>query len=232
MIPVQRQRAAHRVGLALQPRVVDAGAAPDPFLRLAAEQGAIDRRRDRGVADAHFAEREQIRSARQRLHAESERGRAGALVERGALRDVARRLRQREFVHLQRNLEALAELVDRRAAGLEIGDHRLGDGGRERRHALRDDAVIAGEDGHQRRLDMRLFALPSRHEFGDLLEPPERACGLGELGLPLARRRQRRRIDARHILKKGANVVEGARHRISRRCLRDLAQAAPLRKPE
>ena len=47
------------------------------------------------------------------------------LVERRLPRDVAGRLLEREFVDFQRNVEGLADLVDRRAAGGEIGDHRL-----------------------------------------------------------------------------------------------------------
>ena len=112
-----RQRRAHRLGLALQALVVDAGAAADPIRRLAAEQGAIDRRRDRGVADAHFAQAQQVDAAGDRLHAEGHRRRAAALVHRRLLGDVAGRLLEREFVDLQRDVEGLADLVDGRAAG-------------------------------------------------------------------------------------------------------------------
>ena len=67
-----------------------------------------------------------------------------------------------------------------------------------RRDALGDDAMIAGEDGDQRRVDMRPAALPGRQEFGDLLEPAERAGGLGQLRLPLPRGRERLRVRRRH----------------------------------
>ena len=56
MLAMQRDRRAHRVRLALQAGVVDAGAAADPFLRLPAVERVIDRRGGRRVADAHFAE--------------------------------------------------------------------------------------------------------------------------------------------------------------------------------
>ena len=76
---------------------------------------------------------------------------------------------------------------------------------------MRDDAVIAGEDRDQRIVDMRARGrLPGRHPFGDLLEPPERAGGLGELSLALARRRARRLVRLRHLAKKRTDVVEGA----------------------
>ena len=120
-----RDRGAHRVGLALEALVVDAGAAADPILRLAAVERVIDRRRDRRVADAHFAEHEQVGLGGERLHAEGHRRRAGLLVERRLLGDVAGRLLEREFVDLEREVEGLADLVDRRAAGGEIRHHRL-----------------------------------------------------------------------------------------------------------
>ena len=132
MLAMQRDGRAHRVGLAFQTRVVDAGAAADPILRLAAVERVIDRRRRGGVADAHFAQAEQVGLGGERLHAERHRRGAGPLVERRLARDVAGRPLERELEHLQRNVEGLADLIDRRAAGGEIGDHRLGDRGRDR----------------------------------------------------------------------------------------------------
>ena len=85
-----------------------------------------------------------------------------------------------------------------------------GDRLREGRHALRDDAVIAGEDGDQRVVDMRLRRpLPAGEEGRNLLEPSERAGRLGELRLPLPRRRDRRLVRPRHLAEEGADVVEG-----------------------
>ncbi len=193
MLAMQRDRRAHRVGLALQARVVDAGAAPDPILRLAAVERVIDRGRDGGVADAHFAEAQHIGLRGQRLHAERHRRGAVALVERGLLGDVAGRLFQREFVDLQRDVEGLADLVDRRAAGGEIGDHRLSDRRRKRRNALRDDAVIAGENGDQRRVDMRA-ARPARRRATRRSPPAGRASRRAWSVAPAARARPRARL--------------------------------------
>ena len=55
-----RERAVDDVALAGEARVVDAGAAAGPALTAAAEQGGRDRRSRGGVADAHFAEAEEI----------------------------------------------------------------------------------------------------------------------------------------------------------------------------
>ncbi len=208
---VARDRGAHRVGLAPQALVVDARAAADPIPGCAAEQRVIDRRRRRRVADAHLAQHEQVGLGGERLHAEGDRRRAGLLVERRLLGDVAGRLVERQFVDFERDVEGLADLIDRRAAGREIRHHRLRDRRRIGGDALRDDAMIAGEDRDQRMIDMRAGrSLPARQPFGDLLEPPERARGLGQLRLALARRRTRRLVRFRHFGEESADIVEGA----------------------
>ena len=93
-----------------------------------------------------------------------------------------------EFVDLERQVEGLADLVDRRAARGEVRHHRLGDRLRERRHPLRDDAVIAGVDGDQRRMGTcgRSDRCQPARKAENLPELPEGACGLGKLRLPLA----------------------------------------------
>ena len=54
------ERAVDDVALSRQAVVVDAGAAAGPACAAAAEQGGCDRGRRRGVADAHFAEADEI----------------------------------------------------------------------------------------------------------------------------------------------------------------------------
>jgi hypothetical protein len=215
IIAVQRDRRAHGLGLALEPRVVDARAAADPILRLAAVERVIDRGGDRGAADAHFAQAQQIGLRGERLHAEGHRRRAGLFIERRLSRDVAGRLIERQFEHFQRNVEGFADLIDRRAAAGEIGDHRLRHGLRERRNAVGDDAVVAGENRDQRRLDMRARrALPGREPFHDLFEPPQRARRLGQLRLARLDGGERRRVGLGHRGDEGADIVEWARRSI------------------
>ena len=72
-----RERRLHGSDLAREAVVVDAGAAPDPVRGLAAVKRGVDRRRDRGVADAHLADAEEIGAAGDRLHAEGHGGDAG-----------------------------------------------------------------------------------------------------------------------------------------------------------
>ena len=111
---------------------------------------------------------------------------------------------QRQFEDLEAEIEGLADLVDRRAAGLEIGDHLGGDRRRIGGDALLHHAMIAGEDRDHRALDARrMAALPARQPFGDLFEPAERARRLGQPRVAGADR--------------GAGLVIGPRHVVASR---------------
>ncbi len=89
--------------------------------------------------------------------------------------DVAGRQVQREVEDLQAEIVGEADLVDRRAAGrakLDRARRRLD---RPRRDALRDDAVIAGEDRDQRTVGRRRrTARPFGKPGGDVLHAAER----------------------------------------------------------
>jgi hypothetical protein len=170
----------------------------------------IDGRGGRRIADAHLAEHQQVGLGRERLHAEGHRRRAAFFVKRGLQGHISGRLLQRQLVHFEREIERLADLVDRRAAGLEIRNHRLRNRRRIGGDALRYDAMIASEDRDQRPIDMGARGpLPGRHPLGNLLEPPERTRGLGQLPLALARRRTRRLIGLWHFAHEIADVVKG-----------------------
>ena len=150
-----RDCGAHGVGLALQALVVDAGAAADPILRLRRH-----RAHDRSPRRQSYCRcpSRRARAGRARRRAPPCRRPSSPrrlFVQRRLLGDVAGRLLQRQFVHFEREIERLADLVDRRAAGLEIRDHRLRNRGRKGGDALRDDAMIAGEDRDQGPIDMR-----------------------------------------------------------------------------
>ena len=158
--PSRATAARHGVRLAREPRIVDAGAAPDPVGGLAAVERVKDRRRDGRVGDAHLAEAEEVDAARHRLHAVGDGRRAGLFVE-GVLRDDVRgRLVERELEDLQAEVVGDADLVDCRAAGGEVRHHLLRDRLRKGGDAARGDAVIGGEDGDERARDRRLGASP------------------------------------------------------------------------
>ncbi len=206
-----RDRRAYGVGLAPQALIVDAGPPADPVLRLPAMKRMIDGRRRRRIADTHLAEHEQVGLGGERLHAERHRRRATFFVECGFLGHVAGRLLQGQFVHFERQIEGLADLIDRRAASLEIRHHRLRNRRRKGRDPLRDDAMIASEDRDQRPIHMRpRRSLPGRHPLGNLLEPAERTRGLRQLPLALASRRTGCFVGFWHFSHEVADVVERA----------------------
>jgi hypothetical protein len=71
--------------------------------------------------------------------------------------------------------------------------------------------MIAGEDRDRRPIDMRSRrSLPSRHPLGNLLEPPKRTGGLGQLSLALARRRTRCFVSLWHFAQQITDIVERA----------------------
>ena len=158
-----------------------------------------DQRRRRGVADAHFAETDNIATLRRQLSDD----RRTASHRLGALGRAHRRLFQviggaagdfcvnkavdRSKVmgdagidDSQRNPVVPAEDVDRRAAIEEIADHLPGHILRKGRNAGPGRAVIAGKDQHLRLLQhrrQRLLQQPDAH--GERFQLAERAERLG-----------------------------------------------------
>ncbi len=115
----------------------------------------------------------------------------------------------RHLVDAQIGVDRLAELVHRGAAGDEILHHLRGHGGRIGRDPARCYAVIAGKDGGARMVDAgRVLALPGRKPLHELLEPAERAGGLGELRLARRRRRAGLQIRPRQDAQQRAHLVE------------------------
>ncbi len=89
---------------------------------------------------------------------------------------------------------ALANLVDRGAAGRKVRHHLRRDSGRKGRNAVHGDPVIAGEHQHVDVLDPRRIAAPSGEPGDHLLQPAETAGRLGQLGLPRHHGRRRRTV--------------------------------------
>ncbi|MCY1497284.1 hypothetical protein D9M68_312450 [compost metagenome] len=205
---MQRHRLLDSGDLALQYLAFGTGTRTDPFLGGATVEAKIDRRRNGGVTDAHLADAQQIRAAGDRLHAESHCGRAIPLRKCRFLGDVAGRIFERQVEDLEAEVVADADLVDRSTTGGEILDHLGGNGRRERGDALTGDAVIAGEDRHQRPVDRRRLAGPGGEPEGDLFETSERARRLRQLCVPLARRDQRCRIRPRQVTQQFAEIIK------------------------
>ena len=143
---VARRCGPHHLAFASQSRVVHARAAPGPV--LAAEQGGAQRRGGRGVADAHFAQAQQVDA---RLHGIPPRGkgrRKAGCIHRGTSHHVHGGRVECQRDHAQRRARHPRQLVDRRTAGREVAHHLRRHLGRVGRDAVRDHAVVAGEHHH------------------------------------------------------------------------------------
>jgi hypothetical protein len=182
------------VALGRTPGARHAGSRAGPVVGRAAEQREAERGRGGGVADPHLAERDQVDALLDGHHPVGHGPRAVVLGHRRAGGEIGGRDLQRQLVDPQIRVDAAADLVHGPAPGDEIAHHL---GGHLRwigRHAARRDPVIAGEDGDARPTQAgRMAVLPGRHPGGELLEPAERACGLGQRRLARIRRGARGR---------------------------------------
>ncbi len=93
---MSRDRPVDRAALARQAVFVDAGAAAGPTRAAAAEQRRGDGRRRGGVADAHFAEADQIAVRRHRVVAGRHRSEEFLLAQRRLLGEVGGRRFERQ----------------------------------------------------------------------------------------------------------------------------------------
>jgi adenosylcobinamide-GDP ribazoletransferase len=202
-------RAAHGIGLALKSCSVDTGAGANPVFRRTAKQRQREGRRDGCVADPHLTDAENVTPLRC-LHAIGHGGRAFGLFEGRPESDVLGGFLERQFEYLEAQSEGLADLVHRRATGLEIGHHLprdlLGVGS----DSLVDDTVIAGEDcHHDARHPRRVMSLPGAQPFSQLFQPPQRTRRLGQLRLARPAGGNRIGVSLRQILEQVADIVKG-----------------------
>ncbi len=87
-------------------------------------------------------------------------------------------------MHVHARPHRPGQLVDRRPAGLKIGDHLGRDLGWEGGDAARADAVVAGEHDHLRGGDARArIGAPAGIPDGQVLEPAKGGGRLGQLGI-------------------------------------------------
>ena len=195
-----RDRPVDHGALARQAVFIDAGAAAGPTRAAAAEQSRGDGRRRRGVADAHFAEANQIAVRRHCVVAGRHRGEEFPLAQRRLLGEVGGRRFERQRNDAQFRAGAVRKLVDRGAAGGEVRHHLRRHLGRIGRNALFGHAVIAGENQN---LDVieprRRMALPMRQPGDEVFEPAEALRRLGQDRLALGDGGAGRRMPARQV---------------------------------
>ena len=183
-----RDTRRHDLGLARQTRIVHAGAAPGPILGLPAIQRMGQRRRGGGVADPHLAGDQQVRVFVDRAPARRQGRQQIVLAHRRAFGEITRGAVQIERDHIHPCAKRLGQLVDRRAAGFEIGHHLHRHLGRKGRHAARRNAMIARKDHHLGCRDPRpSVAAPARIPGREVLQPAKRRGGLGQLAVAVGR---------------------------------------------
>ena len=167
--------------LARQAFFVDAGAAAGPARAAAAEQGRGDRRRRRGIADAHLAQADQIALRRYGLVSAVHRGEEFLLAERRPFGEVGGRPVERKRNDAQPSTGRARELIDGGAAGGKIRHHLRRDLGRIGGDAAPGHAVTAGKDQNIDALQPRRhMALPMGEPGDQILEPAEALRRLGQ----------------------------------------------------
>ncbi|MNU52695.1 hypothetical protein D3C71_417100 [compost metagenome] len=184
------------------------GAWADPVFGLAAIQRQMDGCGDRGVADAHFAEAQEIGATGNRFHAERHGRSAIALGKSRFGCNVTGRIIERKVENLQAQVMGDADLVDCRTACGKIIHHLLRHGRREGCDAMPGDTVIAGEDRNKRAVDRRCPARPSGKPEGDFLKPSKRSERLCQLGVTLAGIHQCAWIRSRQVGNQVTKIVE------------------------
>ena len=180
---VRRDARRHRRRLGREPRVVDARAAPGPVFRRAAVKRVGQCRRRGGVADAHLARHQQVRNARRppAQPAASASAKPAASIAGPVVKSTVG-LSSAIATTSSRAPASSGQLVDRRAARLEIRHHLHRDVGGKRADAAGGHAVISGEHRDLGRGDPRLrVAAPGAIPDREILQPPERARRLGQL---------------------------------------------------
>ena len=197
------------ISLALQAIRVHACARPHPVFRRATKETMADGGGNGGVANAHFTDAEKIAASGNGFHAIGHGGGTVGLIEGGILGNVAGRHFERQFKHLEAEIEALADLVHGGAIvlkiGYHLGSHSLGIGG----DTLRHHAMIAGKDRNNRAFHPgRVALLPGGKPFHNLLQPPKGARRLGQLAVAGPDSGHRRPIRLRHRGQQGTDVVK------------------------
>jgi adenosylcobinamide-GDP ribazoletransferase len=199
--------------------VIDAGPAASPAQPAAAEQGRRNSGCSRGIADAHFAQTEDIRIGRHGVIAGGDGAEEGLFVHGARAGEVRGRPFEVERDDLQAGARHRRKLVDGGAARGKIRHHLRRHLRRKCRDPLRHHAVISGE--HQRfdAAELRgASALPSGKPDGDVLKAAQAAGRLRQCGVAVTGPCRRGGIPGRKNKAGGAQSIKGrkAHHGVSR----------------
>ena len=147
--------------------------------------GRAERRRRRGIGDAHLTDREQVAVRRHGSISDVDGGKKFVGVHRRRDGEIAGRPFQFDRHHAQFGAAEAGDLVDGRAAAGEIRHHLRGDRLRIGGDAARRDAVIAGKNRDRDLLEPWHFApLPARQPYRKLFETAETSRRFGQRLLP------------------------------------------------
>ena len=201
---MQRQRPLDDCTLMGNTRRIQAGARPSQFVRRATQQGAGQRRRSSGIADAHFAANEQLaalllrpqHSVAPSLHGElagfGTHGRfsgeiAGARPQRKMAHPRQRQRSHRSQInHLQRRVELLGKHTDRGAAVDEVAKHLSSDRLRKCRDTFLGDTVVSGKNGDENTLNRGSLAPLQSRQLGDhCVDTSQRTRRFSQLSIAL-----------------------------------------------
>ncbi len=205
---VSHHRRLDHLCLSIDAHLIDTGPRSRPVGARTAIEATTDRRRGRGVADAHLADTQEVDTVGHLFHAERDRCQELRLAHRRGLGEIDGRLIQVERAYLKLGAHGLADLVDRGGAAGEIRHHLPRDLGREGRDTLCRYPMIAGEDkGFDDLAAGRVASLPSGHESGNTFETSQRTSGLGQLCITVARSRLCGAVGARQITDQVTQLV-------------------------
>jgi hypothetical protein len=213
---MQGDALGNHLRLQRQPGVIHTRPASGPVCCRAAKKGAGQSGGRGGIADAHFARHQKIGGRIDRVPADGQGCNHIGLGHGRLSSEIGNRPVKLQRMHFHPRPEGAGKLVDRRATCPEVCHHLHRHLCRKGGHPPRRDAMVAGEDQHQRMLDARLRpALPAGNPQCHLLQPAKRACGFCQHGIAGLRLRPRRRIRLRERLQKtaeGGKAGKGGRH--------------------
>jgi len=192
-----------------QPVVIDPGAAPGPPRATAIKERGRDRGCGRRVADSHLAQTQKVGLRAHRVIPGRNGGKKRALVHRRRLREIRRRLVERERNDSQLSVRRVRQLIDGGTPGGEIRNHLDRDFGRIRRDALCAHAVIAGKDQNLDIIEARrISSLPMGEPGAKVFQAAEAPRRLGELRFASRNRGCSREVAGRQVETGGAQVRE------------------------
>src|SRR5690606_7393876 len=179
------KRSVYDSSFARQSFIVNTCPTANPVGATATEQGRSKGRRNRRVADAHLAERNEIGVLRNRIHASFDRREKFALAHRRSKGKIGSRSVDIERDHLQLRAGHLRQLVDCCAAGIEVVDHLRVQFRWKGRDATCGDSVRTGKDQNADIVEARQrLSLPAGEKSGQFLQPPEASQRFGQFSLP------------------------------------------------